>query len=87
LVELTNIGRLSEQEKDLGIMILRHQLAILEQKPGKPVKPKRAEKVTLATPVATLKQVTNGPISWLTEECPMGHGNRLGGRALGVSVR
>ncbi len=68
LVELTNIGRLSEQEKDLEILILRYQLAILERTLKKPVKPTRAEKVTLATPVATLKQVTHRPISWLAEE-------------------
>jgi len=80
LVELTNIGLLSEQEKDLEILILRYQLVILERKLKKPVKPTRAEKVTLATLVATLKQVTNRPISWLAEECPMGHGNRPGGR-------
>ena len=75
-----NIGRLSEQEKDLEILILRHQLAILERKLKKPVKPTRAEKLTLATLVAKVRQVTNRPISWLTEECPVGHGNRLGGR-------
>ena len=80
LVELTNIGRLSEQEKYLEILILRHQLAILERRLEKPVKPERAEKLTLATLVAKLKPVTNRPISWPAEECPTGHGNRLGGR-------
>jgi hypothetical protein len=65
LIELINIGRLSEQEKDLEILILRHQLAVLERKLKKPVKPTRAEKLTLATLVAKLKQVTNRPISRL----------------------
>jgi len=32
LLQLIDIGRLSNQEKDLEIMILRHQLDILERK-------------------------------------------------------
>jgi len=80
LVESMNIGRLSEQEKDLEILILRYQLAILERELEKPVKPARADKLTLATLVAKLRQVTNRRISWLAEACPMGRGNCLGGR-------
>ena len=52
LVGLIGIGRLSEQEKDLEILILRHQLAILERKLKKPVKPTRAEKLMLAVCVS-----------------------------------
>ena len=48
LISLVSIGRLSEQEKDLEILLLRYQLSILERKLDKPVKSNRAEKLTLA---------------------------------------
>ena len=47
LLELITIGHLSYREKDLEILILRHQLDILERKRTKPIKPARAEKLTL----------------------------------------
>jgi hypothetical protein len=47
LITIVSIGRLCEQEKDLEILILRQQRAILPRKQDKPVKPKRAEKMTL----------------------------------------
>jgi hypothetical protein len=53
------IGRLSEQEKDLEILLLRHQLSILERKFYKPVRLTRAEKLTLAVLANRLKQTTN----------------------------
>ena len=53
-----HIGRLSEQEKDLEILLLRHQLAILERKCCKPVRLIRAEKLTLAVLASRLKQTT-----------------------------
>ncbi len=54
-----HIGRLSEQEKDLEILLLRHQLSILERKCNKQVRPSRAEKLTLAVLANMLKQTTN----------------------------
>ena len=39
LLELVGTGRLSERQKDLEILILRHQLDILERKQKTPVKP------------------------------------------------
>lgn len=48
LLEWIRIGRLSDQEKDLEILILRHQLDILERKHKKPIRPTRVEKLTLA---------------------------------------
>jgi len=53
-----HIGRLSEQEKDLEILLLRHQLSILERC-YKPVRLTRAEKLTLAVLATRLKQTTN----------------------------
>jgi hypothetical protein len=38
LISIVRIGRMSEQEKDLEILILRQQLAILQRKQEKPVK-------------------------------------------------
>jgi hypothetical protein len=57
-MSIVSIGRLSEQEKGLEIWVLRQRLAILQRKCHKPVKPNRAEKMTLAVLVAKLKQIT-----------------------------
>lgn len=59
LLEWIRIGRLSDQEKDLEILILRHQLDILERKHKKPIRPSRVEKLTLAVLTYKLKHVTN----------------------------
>jgi len=59
LLELVRIGRLSEKEKDLEIMILRHQLDILERQQKTPIKPNKVEKMTLAILTNKLKQMTN----------------------------
>jgi len=50
----TGIGRLSEREKDLEILILRHQLDIVERKQKTPVKPDQVEIMTLAVLTITL---------------------------------
>ena len=65
LILLVSIGRLSQQEKDLEILLLRHQLSTLERKLDKPVKPNRAEKLTLAVLTARLRLVTRRPASGL----------------------
>ena len=57
-ITIVRIGRLSEQEKDLEILVLRQQLAIMQRKQEKPVKPNRAEKMVLAVLTARLKEVT-----------------------------
>ena len=57
LLELITIGRLSDQEKDLEILILRHQLDILERKRTEPIKPSKAEKLTLTVLTNKLKNV------------------------------
>jgi putative transposase len=67
LISLVSIGHLSEQEKDLEILLLRRQLAILERKLDKSVRPNRAEKLTLAVLTARLKQVTHRPASELRD--------------------
>jgi hypothetical protein len=59
LLELVGIGRLPDREKDLEILILRHQLDILERKQKIPINPNPAEKMTLAVLTHKLKQITN----------------------------
>ncbi len=46
ILSIINITRLSNQEKDLEILILRQQLSILLRKHNSPIKPKRVEKIT-----------------------------------------
>jgi hypothetical protein len=58
VLELVHIGRLSEKDKDLEIMILRHQLDVMTRLQTKPVKPNRVEKLTLAVRTKNLKQST-----------------------------
>ena len=57
ILELLRIGRLSEKDKDLEIMILRHQLDVMTRLQTKPVKPNRAEKLTLACDFFTVETV------------------------------
>lgn len=64
LVEFVGISRLSEREKDLEILILRHQLDILERKQKTPIKPNQVEKMMLAVLTGKLKQITN----WSTNQ-------------------
>ena len=58
LLSIVRIGRMEEQEKDLEILILRQQLAILQRKQEKPVKTNHAEKMMLAILTTKLKAVT-----------------------------
>lgn len=48
ILALLKVIRLSESDKDLEIVILRHQLAVMTRLHKRPVKPNRAEKLTLA---------------------------------------
>ena len=65
LVAIVSVGRISEKDKDLEIMILRQQLAILQRKQDKIVRPNQAEKMTLAVLMPKLKDVTQQPASRL----------------------
>lgn len=59
ILSLFQVTRLSESDKELEIVILRHQLAVMTRLHNKPVKPNRAEKLTLAMLTKKLKQSTN----------------------------
>jgi hypothetical protein len=58
LLELIRIARLSEQDKDLEILVLRKQLAMAEAQLDKPVRLTRAERLTLAVITVRLKSAT-----------------------------
>lgn len=59
LLDLFNLRGLSNHEKDLEILILRHQLDILERKRSQPIKISKAEKLTLAVLTDKLKTMSN----------------------------
>ena len=63
LISLIQIGRMTESDKDLEIMVLRYQPGIAERKLQKPVRANRAERMTLAVLAAKLKQQTKRPAS------------------------
>jgi hypothetical protein len=65
LIAVVRLGRLSDSEKDLEILVLRHQLDILERKQKRTIRPDRAEELILAVLTARLKQVTNHPADHL----------------------
>jgi putative transposase len=58
---------LSGQEKDLEILVLRKQLAIVEQQLDKPVRLSRAERLTLAVISVKLKAVSGRSLQQLRE--------------------
>ena len=55
LFDLIRIGRLSEDDKDLEILLLRQQLGIAERKLHKPLRASRAERLTLAVVTTKLR--------------------------------
>jgi putative transposase len=67
LTAMVRLGRLSDSEKDLEILVLRHQLDILERKQKRRITPNRAEKLFLAVLTARLKQAMNRPASQLRD--------------------
>jgi putative transposase len=67
LLELIQIGRLSDQEKELEILVLRKQLAMLERQLDKPVRLSRAERLTLAVIGAKLKTVSGRSVKQLRD--------------------
>jgi putative transposase len=58
LLAWLQIGRLSQQDKDLEILLLRQQLDILERTLDQPVRVSKVEKLTIAVLAAKLKATT-----------------------------
>ena len=67
LLAFLSLGHKSTADKDLEILILRHQLNILARKQPKPIKPTRTEKLILAVLVNKLKQHTHRSTQQLRE--------------------
>ena len=61
LLAMVNVKRLSDQEKDLEILVLRQQLSILQRKLNHPIKPSKIEKLTLAVLTTKFKRTTRQP--------------------------
>ena len=59
LISLIHLGRLSEPEKDLEILLLRQQISILLRNHDQPVCATRFEKLTLAVITTRLKELTH----------------------------
>lgn len=57
LLDWLRIGQQSEGEKDLELLLLRHQLVILEQHATRPQRVSRAEKLTLTVIAIKLKAI------------------------------
>ena len=67
LLGLIGLGRKSPADKDLEILILRHQLNIVARKQQKPIKPTRPDKLIMAVLVHKLKQHTHQSTQHLRE--------------------
>lgn len=62
VLTLLKVSRLSTDDKDIEIIILRKQLDIMKRKQQKPLKLDRSEKLALAVLAANLKESTGRPI-------------------------
>jgi putative transposase len=65
LVDWISIGRLSSREKDLELLLLRQQLALVQRRLDKAVRSERVEKLMVAVLTAKLKAVTQCPTQQL----------------------
>ncbi|MCJ7700564.1 MAG: hypothetical protein MUO62_03190, partial [Anaerolineales bacterium] len=59
ILAIINISRLSNQEKDLVILILRQQLSILQRKLNSPNSPNHVEKMTLAVLPTKINRISH----------------------------
>ena len=67
LLEWTRLGRQTDQAKELEILLLRHQLGILERKLNAPLRVSRAEKLSLAVLAARLRKITDVPVKSMSD--------------------
>src|SRR5215210_3797248 len=61
VVDLLTAARRTDRDKDLEILLLRHQLRLMQRERPRPLRLSRWEKVTLAVLTAKLAQLTAGP--------------------------
>src|SRR5215475_2167191 len=62
VLECLWLGRKTDREKDLEILLLRRQLDIVDRARDKPLRVSRTEKLTLAVLATKLKSVTGWPM-------------------------
>jgi putative transposase len=62
LLDWIRIGQLSERDKDLDLLFLRHQLVILEQQAHRPRRVSKVKKLTLSVIALKLKAIKGCPI-------------------------
>ncbi len=67
ILSLIQVSQQSDKDKDLEVIILRHQLAVMTRLHAKSVKPNRAEKMTLAVLTKKLRQSTNRSVDQLRD--------------------
>ena len=61
LIELVTVTRRTDRDKDVEILLLRHQLRLVQQERPRPSRLSRWEKLTLAVLTAKLTHLTAGP--------------------------
>jgi hypothetical protein len=61
LVDLVLGARPGDRDKDLQILVLRHQVRLAQRQRPRPPRLTRAEKLTLAVLAAALARLTAGP--------------------------
>ncbi len=61
VVDLLTATRRTDRDKDLEILLLRHQLQVLQRQRPQPLRLTRWEKLTLAVLTAKLARITTGP--------------------------
>ena len=59
LLELIHLGRMSDLDKDLGIILLRYQLGTAERRLDQTIRPDHLEKLTVAVLVNKMKSSAN----------------------------
>ncbi len=67
IITLAGIGRLSEAEKDLEILLLHQQISILTRNQDQQIHITKVEKFTIAVFAARLKEITNRSTTQLGE--------------------
>src|SRR3954471_17417353 len=61
VVDLLAARRADDRDKDVQILVLRHQVRLLQRRQPRPPRLTRGEKLTLAVLVAALARLTAGP--------------------------
>ena len=67
LVDLVTVTRRTDRDKDVEILLLRHQLRLLQRERPRPPRLSRWEKLTLAVLTAKLTHLTAGPSARLDQ--------------------